>query len=239
MGNSGDNILTKDSSWSFGKNVPKKFTKHISKSVPFYLEGHEIIVFLTDFFLKKKSICYDLGCSTGTLLQKISKKHNDKKIKLYGIDSIKEMITQAKKENKFIKNGNKIIFQNKNINKLSILRNDLIISYYTLQFIPPRYRQSIINNIYKSLNWGGAFIMFEKIRANDARFQDIFSIIYNDFKLKNGFSPEEIINKTKSLKGILEPFSDQGNLGLLKRSGFKDIIPIFQWMNFKGYLSIK
>ena len=26
--------------------------------------------------------------------------------------------------------------------------------------------------------------MFEKIRANDARFQDIFSIIYNDFKLK-------------------------------------------------------
>ena len=149
------------------------------------------------------------------------------------------MITQAKKENKFIKNGNKIIFQNKNINKLSILRNDLIISYYTIQFIPPRYRQSIINNIYKSLNWGGAFIMFEKIRANDARFQDIFSIIYNDFKLKNGFSPEEIINKTKSLKGVLEPFSDQGNLGLLKRSGFKDIIPIFQWMNFKGYLSIK
>ena len=116
------------------KNVPKKFTKHISKSVPFYLEGHEIIVFLTDFFLKKKSICYDLGCSTGTLLQKISKKHNDKKIKLYGIDSIKEMITQAKK-NKSIKNSNKIIFQNKNINKLSILRNDLIISYYTLQFI--------------------------------------------------------------------------------------------------------
>ena len=50
--------------------------------------------------------------------------------------------------------------------------------------------------------------MFEKIRANDARFQDIFSIIYNDFKLKNGYSPDEIINKTKSLKGVLEPFSD-------------------------------
>ena len=49
------------------------------------------------------------------------------------------MITQAKKGNKSIKNSNKIIFQNKNINKLSILRNDLIISYYTLQFISPRY----------------------------------------------------------------------------------------------------
>ena len=78
MKSSGDNILTKDSSWSFGKNVPKKFTKHISKSVPFYLEGHEIITYLSDFFLKEKSICYDLGCSTGTLINKISKKHEKK-----------------------------------------------------------------------------------------------------------------------------------------------------------------
>ena len=108
-----------------------------------------------------------------------------------------------------------------------------------MQFIPPRFRQEIINKIYKSLNWGGAFIIFEKLRASDARFQDIFSIIYNDFKLKNGFSSDEIVQKTRSLKGILEPFSDKRNLGLLKRSGFEDCIPIFQWMCFKGYLCIK
>ena len=239
MKSSGDNILTKDSSWSFGNNVPKKVTKHITKSVPFYLEGHEIITFLSDFFLKEKSICYDLGCSTGTLLNKISKKHNKKNIQLYGIDSVKEMIQQAKKENKNLKNGNKIIYKKDNIMKLSLLKSDLILSYYTMQFIHPKYRQTILNKIYQSLNWGGAFIMFEKIRANDARFQDIFSIVYNDFKLQNGYSADEIINKTKSLKGILEPFSDFGNLGLLKRAGFKDIISVFQWMNFKGYLVIK
>ena len=81
--------------------------------------------------------------------------------------------------------------------------------------------------------------MFEKIRASDARFQDIFSITYNDFKLKNNFSPKEIIYKTKSLKGIMEPFSDFGNLSLIKRAGFKDVIPVFQWLCFKGYLCIK
>ena len=98
---------------------------------------------------------------------------------------------------------------------------------------------TINHKIYKSLNWGGSFIIFEKIRASDARFQDIFSIVYNDFKLKNSFSPSEIINKTKSLKGIMEPFSDFGNRGLLKRAGFIDIIGIFQWLSFKGYLCIK
>ena len=120
-----------------------------------------------------------------------------------------------------------------------VKKADLIISYYTVQFIPPKNRQLIIDKIYKSLNWGGAFIMFEKIRASDARFQDIYSLMYNDFKLKNGFSEKEIINKSRSLKGVLEPFSDRGNTDLLKRAGFKDIITVFQWLCFKGFLCIK
>ena len=98
--NIGDKIQAKNASWSFDKKVPKNFTKHISKSVPFYLEGHEIICEISDFFLKEKSVCYDLGCSTGILLNKICNRHKDKKIEFIGIDSVKAMINQAKKENK-------------------------------------------------------------------------------------------------------------------------------------------
>ena len=46
-------------------------------------------------------------------------------------------------------------------------------------------------------------------------------------------------NKSKSLRGILEPFSDNGNLGLIRRAGFKDIQTIMQSICFKGYLCIK
>ena len=233
----GDKIYARNASWSFDKKVPKNFTKHISKSVPFYLEGHEIICEISDFFLKEKSVCYDLGCSTGILLNKICNRHKDKKIEFIGIDSVKAMVNQAKKENK--KKTNRIKYLNKDIRKFVFKNSDLIISYFTMQFIKPEYRQTMINKIYKSLNWGGAFIMFEKIRASDARFQDMYSIIYNDFKLKNGFTPSEIVHKTRSLKGILEPFSDYGNCGLLKRAGFVDYITVFQWMSFKGYLCIK
>ena len=122
----GDKIQIKNASWSFGKKVPKNFTKHIKKSVPFYSEGHEIILQLSDFFLKKKSYCYDLGCSTGTLINKISSRHPDKQIKFCGIDSIKNMILQAKKENKIIKNKNKIYYVNGNIEKKKIKKSDLI-----------------------------------------------------------------------------------------------------------------
>ena len=50
---------------------------------------------------------------------------------------------------------------------------DLFISYYVLQFVAPRDRQQMLNTIYDRLNWGGAFIWFEKVRGPDARFQDI------------------------------------------------------------------
>ena len=234
----GTNIKAANASWSFAKDVPKTFSKHIKSSVPFYEEGHDICLQLSDFFLKENSNCYDLGCSTGTLINKLSSRV-DKKINFYGVDSVKEMINQANRENKKLKNSNKLKYTNENFLKIRLKKSDLIISYYTMQFIAPKFRQNIVNKIYKSLNWGGAFLMFEKIRASDARFQDIFSIIYNDFKLKNNFTPAEIIYKTKSLKGVMEPFSDFGNMGLIKRAGFKDVIPVFQWLSFKGYLCIK
>ncbi len=234
----GNKIKANNASWTFDKNVPRTFSKHIKNSIPFYNEGHEICVQLSDFFLKEKSNCYDLGCSTGTLINKLSQR-NQKQINFHGIDSIKNMIIQAKKENKKKSKSNKIKYINSDLMKIKLKKSDLIVSYYTIQFINPKFRQKLLDKIFKSLNWGGGFIMFEKIRASDARFQDIFSITYNDFKLEKKFSPAEIIFKTKSLKGVLEPFSDYGNLGLIKRAGFKDVIPVFQWLCFKGYLCIK
>jgi tRNA (cmo5U34)-methyltransferase len=96
-----------------------------------------------------------------------------------------------------------------------------------------------LDKIYKNLKWGGAFIMFEKIRGEDARFQDIYTSLYNDYKEKNKFTANEIFEKQKSLRGILEPFSNYGNTRLLKRAGFRDISTIYHNISFKGYLAIK
>ena len=85
----GNRISANNASWTFDKNVPKNFTKHIKQSVPYYNEGHNICLQLSDFFLKDKSICYDLGCSTGSLINKLSLR-NDKKINFVGIDSVKK-----------------------------------------------------------------------------------------------------------------------------------------------------
>ena len=232
------NIIKKRGAWSFGGNVPSKFERHIANSIPQYLEGHKIIIMLSDFFLFDGSSCYDLGCSTGNLLIKLQKYTNKKKIKFFGIEIEKKMYSFAKKNLKNHQTKNIKLF-NSDLKKMKLNKSNYIISYYTMQFIHPSYRQSIFNKIYKSLNWGGAFIIFEKIRGNDARFDNILNSLYFDFKEEKNFIPKEILNKSKSLRGVLEPFTDNGNLGFLKRSGFKDIQTIFHHLCFKGYLCVK
>jgi len=81
--------------------------------------------------------------------------------------------------------------------------------------------------------------MFEKVRAPDGRFQDYANQVYIEFKIDNGFSEAEIINKSRSIKGVMEPFSTQGNIDLLKRGGFEDIMTIQKYVCFEGFLAIK
>ena len=150
------------------------------------------------------------------------------------------MIDFAKSQQRNNKISNKKLeLINQDVVNYDFEKNDFLISFFTIQFIHPKHRQDLINKIYNSLNWGGAFLFFEKVRYNDARFQDIFTTLYNDYKLIMGYSPDEIINKTRSLKGILEPFSTKGNLDMLKRAGFVDITSIIKDISFEGFLAIK
>ena len=232
----GDKIKTTRSNWKFDKSVVSVFDKHVSSSVPLYDKAHELIIKMSDYFIKDDSKIIDIGSSTGTLIKSLNKRHKIKsKIQYIGIESEKEMVKASIKK---IKKKN-IKFVNKKIENFKLPKSDMVSSVYTIQFIHPSKRQQIYKKIYNSLNWGGAFFLFEKVRGPDARFQDILTGTYNDFKLDNGYNYDEIAIKTQSLRGVLEPFSTNGNLGLLKRAGFKDILVIFKYICFEGYLAIK
>jgi tRNA (cmo5U34)-methyltransferase len=236
-GSVGDGIVGVNSQWSFSGAVPQSFTEHVRRSVPLYDEGHALICRISDYFIQANSLVYDLGTSTGQLLGRLVSRHESKPgVTFVGIDEEEGMIAQARKN---VGHHANVRLELGNISLFDYEACDLIVSCYTIQFVPPRIRQELINKIYNSLNWGGAFLFFEKIRAPDARFQDLCTGIYTDFKLENGFSAEEIINKARSLKGVLEPFSTEGNLDLMRRAGFVDIMTVMKYVPFEGFLAIK
>ena len=238
----GENIKANLSSWTF-EGISNNFDVHISNSVPLYFEANQIVIGLTDYFINKNSQILDIGSSTGTLSLGISQRHKKKdNITFILVDEIKDMISKSrnkiKEENK--NPSHKFIFNCLNLEEFKFPSNlDIVTSMYTIQFLSPSIRQEIFNRIYQSLNWGGAFFFFEKTNGNDARFHDMLSQNYEDFKIKNGYSINEIKAKQLSLRGVLKPFSSRGNHDLLKRSGFEDIQIIFRYGLFEGILAIK
>ena len=233
----GDDIDAHAANWSFGGNVPDKFVEHAERSIPGYHEGHDLVCRLSDFFVHQDSVCYDLGTSTGQLIRKLAE-HNSKKTgcRWVGIDKEASMVKVAVDHCAGVNN---IEIHCDDILRFTYEKSDFMVANYVMQFVLPRNRQEMFDTIYNNLNWGGALVLFEKVRGADARFQDILTSLYQDFKLQNGFTPEEVINKASSLKSVLEPFSTQGNLDLMKRAGFVDIMTVQKNLCFEGFLAIK
>jgi tRNA (cmo5U34)-methyltransferase len=233
----GDNLIKERANWNFSGNTAENFVDHVSKSVPYYHDGHELICYLSDYFVLPDSICYELGASTGELTKKLAEYNIHKpNVQWIGIEREENMVKKAHEHCSSVKN---IKFFCEDALLFDYQKTDFIVSYYTIQFVEERHRQELFNKIYETLNWGGAFILFEKVRGPDARFHEMMTQLYNEFKIRNGFTAEEIFNKAQSLKGVLTPFSTQGNLDLFKRAGFVDVMTVMKYVCFEGFIGIK
>jgi tRNA (cmo5U34)-methyltransferase len=232
----GTGIIAENANWKFSGEVHQNFDEHINQSVPFYKECHELGAKVADFFLADGSLAYDLGCSTASFALRLAERNKSKNVRIVGTDSIAEMVAAGKKKCAQYPN---VSIEQRDLVDMEFEPCDFVSSFYTIQFVRPANRQMLFDRIYAALTWGGAFVWFEKVRANDARFQDIMTQLYTDFKLEQGFHPAEIVGKARSLKGVLEPFSTQGNLDLAKRAGFVDVISIFKYTCWEGFLAIK
>lgn len=236
MENVGTGLEMGIAGWSFS-GIADNFDEHVRRSVPLYDQGHELVCQISDFFLPDGATVIELGTSTGALARKFLE-HNRRRqdIRYIAVDCEGDMLDHARRA---CEGDDRVTFVEDDLVTWPMEAASMIISYYTIQFIHPRTRQEVIKKTYESLDWGGAFLLFEKVRGPDARFQDIAAQLYHEFKLGQGFDETEILSKQRSLKGILEPFSTQGNLDMLKRAGFVDIVSVMKYVCFEGFLAIK
>lgn len=236
MAEVGDAIQAASGQWRFDSEVPSRFDEHVRRSVPFYDEGHALICRLAERFLGPEALVYDLGCSTGTLTRRLAESISIEGARFIAIDIEPAMVALAAER---CRDLDRIEVRQADLIDLELEPADLIVAYYSLQFIRPRHRQAVFDRLHQALHWGGALLLFEKVRAPDARFQDAMTQLYTDFKRSRGYSEAEILAKARSLQGVLEPFSTQGNLDLMHRAGFVDIMSVFKYICFEGFLAIK
>ncbi len=208
----------------FSFNTIKDFDEHIDKSIPNYNILIDCIHSMSEYFIEKNTIIYDLGCSTGKFLKSI--KHDNLKI---GYDESNLLPNQY----------NDVEFKNVNLNnKFEIKNSSIVYSIFTMQFLSRKSRQNYCDTIYNGLNNGGAFILCEKIYQEDGLLQEIIAFTHYDYK-KCNFSSEEILSKEVDLRHIMKPNTMEENIELLKNAGFNKITQFWQSYNFVGLIAIK
>lgn len=221
--------------FSFDENVASVFDDMIARSVPFYNENVELIKKI----LKAQKSCQkiiDMGCSTGNLLINLAKDKSFNNKMLIGFDNATAMLEIAKLKAKAY--GLKIDFRYADIFDCDF-SSDVVILNYTLQFIRPMQRASIIERIFSALNKNGILILGEKISSKNAFLDKVLIDIYHDFKAQNGYSNTEIAHKREALENILIPYTLEENISLLKNAGFGSVEVVFVWANFATMLAFK
>lgn len=221
--------------FEFDKNVASVFDDMIHRSVPFYKENLELCANFVAKFCKKNSKICDLGCSSANFLIRLYELRKD--LVLSGVDESLYMLDLAKSKSKAL--GVEIEFFENSFEEFEFFMNDVFVANYTLQFVRPLKRQSLIGQIYKHLNEGGFFIMSEKILDEDKEFATKMIELYSDFKQKQGYSEFEIAKKREALENVLIPYSEKENLAMLETAGFKKIKSIFKWVNFQSFIAFK
>lgn len=220
--------------WTFGGQTPLTFEEHVRESVPAYAESHQLILDLAIQVCAPGSRCYDLGCSTGTLTRQLQARLAPRGVEVIGADRDPEMIAQA---TRLTDEASPPRFLVAAVEEMKFEPAALAICFYTLQFVDRQHRQDVLRRLHDALTPGGALILFEKTMSETGREQDLAETAYVEFKRRNGFSNSEIIEKRRSLQGILQPVTARENRQMLRQAGFTEITQIFRWLMFDGVVA--
>jgi tRNA (cmo5U34)-methyltransferase len=231
----GSNIQLQQETWSFADSIDH-FDSHILQSVPHCQEQREYIAALSKFFLYPGSQAYEIGVSTGGLAQAVLTKMPERNFSYIGLDLESEMVEQAQAR---LHGDKRFQAIHTNASDYDFAPASLIISYYTLQFVPPDQRMTLLKRLYQALTPGGALILYEKTLAENAQLQDMLNQLYLDFKADHGLSADAILNKALALRGVSLPLTLAQNKSQLELAGFKTTELIYRTYCFAGFLALK
>jgi len=198
------------------------FDQHIASSIPTFEDLNYLVTRLINDFSQEKTYVVDIGCSTGRLLRSIPKREN---VFYLGIDKVMEPLPA---EGVVFLTGdifNTTIKEFKN----KLHQASVVISLFTMQFLPLSKRNEFIQRVDNMLVDGGLFICAEKVHMNDRSIESILQANLFEWK-KQYFSDAEILEKTISLKSVM--FCQTEDIFHKELTKLGTVENIWQWGQF-------
>ena len=223
----------------FDENVVDVFPDMINRSVPGYNTIINLIGIIAQHYTKPATRLYDLGCSLGAASLSMRHRLTVDDCQIISVDNAEAMIERLDKIIQRDSSKTPVQAVCADINDIEIFNASFVVMNYTLQFIPLDQRLAILEKIYQGLNDGGCFILSEKLAFPDNDENEILTELHHAFKKSNGYSDLEIAQKRSALENVLIPETKETHLQRLKETGFSQVFPLFQCLNFASFIAIK
>ncbi len=227
------------SPFSFDDSVASVFPDMIQRSVPGYSAILSMIGDISERYAQENSYCYDLGCSLGAATLAMRHGIKVKNCEIRSIDNSAAMIKRCQPIIDADTQTVPVNLQCADISQIAIEKASIVVLNFTLQFIEPKARQTLLQTIYDGLLPGGILILSEKVHFDNPPHQALMTDLYHNFKRVNGYSELEISQKRTALENVLRSDSIDTHRQRLSHCGFSSADLWFQCFTFCSLIAIK
>ncbi|WP_439242261.1 carboxy-S-adenosyl-L-methionine synthase CmoA [Lonepinella sp. BR2474] len=225
--------------FTFDENVAEVFPDMIQRSVPGYSNIITAIGMLANRFVTANSHVYDLGCSRGAATLSARRNIQQPNVKIIGVDNSQPMVERCRQHIQAYHSEIPVEIFCDDIRNISIENASMVILNFTLQFLPPEDRQTLLEKIYQGLNPNGVLVLSEKFRFEDENVDNLLIDLHHQFKRANGYSELEVSQKRTALENVMRPDSVNTHKVRLKNIGFSQVELWFQCFNFGSMVAVK
>ena len=185
------------------------------------------------------SHCYDLGCSLGAAT--LAMRHNVAVdgCRIIGVDNAAAMVSRCREIVAADSAPTPVEILHADIRDVPVADASMVVMNYTLQFLPPAERTSLIRRIANGTRQGGVFVLSEKVVHDDPEFDQLLIDLHHDFKRQNAYSEMEIARKRAAIENVLIPDSVATHESRLLDAGFRTAGVWLRWFNFVSILAVR
>ena len=231
--------LAQVADFRFDENVAEVFPDMIQRSVPGYATIVDAIGQMAGRYAEADSQIYDLGCSLGAVSLAVSRYVQTPGCQIIAVDNSPAMVERCRRHLQAFKSDTPIEVLCEDLQTIPIHNASMIVMNFTLQFIEPKQRQTILDKLYQGLNPGGVLVLSEKIRHPSEAGNELLVELHHEFKRRNGYSELEISQKRTALENVMRTDSYGEHEQRLKQAGFSDVVLWFKCFNFASLVAIK
>ncbi|WP_413110445.1 carboxy-S-adenosyl-L-methionine synthase CmoA [Thaumasiovibrio sp. DFM-14] len=231
--------IDKMGDFTFDERVAEVFPDMIQRSVPGYSNIISAIGMLAERFVKPNTNIYDLGCSLGAATLSMRRHINHEGCKIIAVDNSEAMVERCKLHVSAYRSDTNVEVMHADIRDIDIQNASVVVLNFTLQFLAPDDRLTLLKKIYAGLRPGGILILSEKYVFADNSAHELLIDLHHDFKRANGYSELEISQKRSAIENVMRPDSIATHKERLGEIGFSSVEVWFQCFNFGSMFAIK